>query len=133
MIGFTLFMMGAGTLGVPRRHWDISFANALFQYQYPEVAYLMLGLMAISGILAIAGGGLFVLQIVASVLFGRRRGEVKSAIPLIAEPVAAGVHGIGVGGISVPGTLVLALVFLTTFILYYFVNWKYLSQVWGIG
>jgi len=133
MIGFTLFMMGAGTLGVPRRHWDISFANALFQYQYPEVAYLMLGLMAISGILAIVGGGLFVLQIVASVLFGRRRGEVKSATPIIAEPVAAGVHGIGMGGISVPGTLVLALVFLTTFILYYFVNWKYLSQVWGLA
>jgi cytochrome c oxidase subunit 1 len=133
MIGFTLFMMGAGTLGVPRRHWDISFANALFQYQYPEVAYLMLGLMAISGILAIVGGGLFVLQIVASVLFGRRRGKVKSAIPIMAEPVAAGVHGIGMGGISVPGTLVLALVFLTTFILYYFVNWKYLSQVWGLG
>jgi cytochrome c oxidase subunit 1 len=133
MIGFTLFMMGAGTLGVPRRHWDISFANALFQYQYPEVAYLMLGLMAISGILAIVGGGLFVLQIVASVLFGRRRGKVKSAIPIMAEPVAAGVHGIGIGGISVPGTLVLALVFLTTFILYYFVNWKYLSQVWGLA
>jgi cytochrome c oxidase subunit 1 len=133
MIGFTLFMMGAGTLGVPRRHWDISFANALFQYQYPEVAYLMLGLMAISGILAIVGGGLFVLQIVASVLFGRRRGKVKSAIPIMAEPVAAGVHGIGMGGISVPGTLVLALVFLTTFILYYFVNWKYLSQVWGLA
>ena len=93
----------------------------------------MLGLMAISGILAIAGGGLFVLQVVASVLFGRRKGEAKSAAPLIAEPVAAGVHGIGVGGISVPGTLVLALVFLTTFILYYFVNWKYLSQVWGLG
>jgi cytochrome c oxidase subunit 1 len=133
MIGFTLFMMGAGTLGVPRRHWDISFADALFKYQYPEVAYLMLGLMAISGILAIVGGGLFVLQIVASVLFGRRRGEVKSATPLIAEPVTAGVHGIGIGGISVPGTLVLALVFLTTFILYYFVNWKYLSQVWGLA
>jgi cytochrome c oxidase subunit 1 len=33
----------------------------------------------------------------------------------------------------VPGTLVLALVFLTSFILYYFVNWKYLSQVWGLG
>src|SRR3989344_3034548 len=128
MIGFTLFMMGAGTLGVPRRHWDISFSGALFQHQYPEVAYLMLGLMAISGLLAITGGALFVLQIVASVLFGRRRGESKGPVALIAEPVAPGVHGIGIGGISVPGTLVLALVFLVSFILYYFVNWKYLSQ-----
>jgi len=132
--GFTLFMMGAGTLGVPRRHWDISFSQALFQYQYPEVAYLMLGLMAISGILSVVGGGLFVLQVVASVLFGKRKDPVtKSAVPLIAEPVAAGVQGIGIGGISVPGTLVLALVFLTAFILYYFINWKYLSQVWGLS
>src|SRR3970282_116396 len=118
-------MSGAGTRGVPRRHWDISFANALFQYQYPEVAYLMLGLMAISGILAIVGGGLFVLQIVASVLFGKRKGEAKSASPLMAQPVAAGVGGIGIGGISGPGRLVVALVFLATFILYYFVNWHY--------
>ncbi len=27
--GISLFMMGAGTLGVPRRHWDITFADAL--------------------------------------------------------------------------------------------------------
>ena len=25
MSGFCLFMMGAGTLGVPRRHWDMDF------------------------------------------------------------------------------------------------------------
>jgi cytochrome c oxidase subunit 1 len=81
----------------------------------------------------VIGGGLFILQIVGSVFFGRRRGETKSATPMIAELVAPGLHGIGIGGISVPGTLVLALVFLTSFILYYFVNWKYLSQVWGLG
>jgi cytochrome c oxidase subunit 1 len=133
MAGFCLFMMGAGTLGVPRRHWDISFSGAIFGHQFPETAYLLLGLTGISVILAVIGGGLFILQIVGSVFFGRRRGETKSAIPLIAEPVAPGLHGIGIGGISVPGTLVLALVFLTSFILYYFVNWKYLSQVWGLG
>jgi len=27
---------------------------------------------------------------------------------------------------------VLALVFLTSFVLYYFVNWKYLSTVWPL-
>src|SRR5690606_14338163 len=26
--GISLFMMGAGTLGVPRRHWDITFSDA---------------------------------------------------------------------------------------------------------
>ena len=131
--GLSLFMMGAGTLGVPRRHWDISFNGAIFGHQFPETAYLLLGLVGISVILAVIGGGLFILQIVGSVFFGRRRGETKSATPMIAELVAPGLHGIGMGGISVPGTLVLALVFLTSFILYYFVNWKYLSQVWGLG
>ncbi len=133
MAGFCLFMMGAGTLGVPRRHWDISFSGAIFGHQFPETAYLLLGLTGISVILAVIGGGLFILQIVGSVFFGRRRGETRGPVPLIAEPVAPGLHGIGMGGISVPGTLVLALVFLTSFILYYFVNWKYLSQVWGLG
>jgi cytochrome c oxidase subunit 1 len=28
---------------------------------------------------------------------------------------------------------VLALIFLTAFILYYFVNWKYLSSLWGLA
>lgn len=132
--GLSLFLMGAGTLGVPRRHWDISFTNALFNYQFPETAYLLLGLAGMSAILAALGGGLFVLQIVASVLFGKRKDPaVKGSTPLIAGPVPESGQAIGIGSITVPGTLVLALVFLTSFILYYFVNWKYLSQVWGLG
>ncbi len=134
MAGLSIFMLGAGTLGIPRRHWDVSFSGAILNYQFPETAYLLLGLMAISGIAAVVGGGLFVLQIVASVLFGKRKDPVKkSPVALIAEPVAPGVHGIGLGGVAVPGTLVLAIVFITSFILYYFVNWKYLSQVWGLS
>ena len=72
--GLSLFMMGAGTLGVPRRHWDISFADALLKHAYPETAYLMLALAGLSAILATVGGGLFILQIVGTVLFGRKKG-----------------------------------------------------------
>ncbi len=133
MTGFSLFMMGAGTLGIPRRHWDISFSGAILNHQFPETAYLLLGLVGISVILAVIGGGLFVLQVVASILFGKRRGETRSAVPIIAAPVAGNLKGIGIGGVAVPGTLVLALVFLISFMLYYFVNWKYLSQVWGLS
>jgi cytochrome c oxidase subunit 1 len=46
-----------------------------------------------------------------------------------AGPVIAG-HGSA--GMVAPGTFVLALVFLTAFVLYYFVNWKYLSTVWPL-
>ncbi len=33
---------------------------------------------------------------------------------------------------KIPGTLVLVGVFFVTFILYYFVNWKYLAEVWPL-
>ena len=35
-------------------------------------------------------------------------------------------------GFSAPGTFVMAMVFITAFALYYFVNWKYLSTVWPL-
>ena len=34
---------------------------------------------------------------------------------------------------SAPGTFVLAVVFLVAFMLYYFINWKYLSTVWPLS
>jgi cytochrome c oxidase subunit 1 len=51
-------------------------------------------------------------------------------------PRAAGgpvITGHGSAGMIAPGTFALALVFLTAFILYYFVNWKYLSTVWPLS
>jgi cytochrome c oxidase subunit 1 len=48
-------------------------------------------------------------------------------------PVAAALTGHGHAGFAAPGTFVVALVFLGAFVLYYFVNWKYLSTVWGLS
>jgi cytochrome c oxidase subunit 1 len=71
---------------------------------------------------------------VGSVFFGKRKDPaVKFSMPLIAPSVTVDHTRIGFAGIAVPGTLVLALVFLTAFVLYYFVNWKYLSSVWGLS
>jgi cytochrome c oxidase subunit 1 len=33
MAGFALFMMGAGTLGVPRRNWDMRMAGNLMPHE----------------------------------------------------------------------------------------------------
>ena len=33
--GISVFMMGAGLLGLPRRHWDSTFADAVLPYDYP--------------------------------------------------------------------------------------------------
>ncbi len=140
---FALFMMGAGTLGVPRRHWDMTMAGNALPHEFPGTAYLMVGLMAIAGIAAVIGGAMYLAITVGSVFFGKRIAgaeykHVRAAegVAPAPQPVAAAMTGhgsIGVGGFVAPGTFTLALVFLVAFILYYFVNWKYLSTVWPLS
>ena len=52
-------MMGAGTLRVPRRHWDITFAGACMPYEFPGTAWLMLGIMGVAGVIAVVGGAIY--------------------------------------------------------------------------
>lgn len=134
MAVFTLAMMGAGTLGVPRRHWDITFAGAALPYEFPGTAWLMLAIMGVSGLVAIAGGVAYLLITVGSLLFGRRldAGAYARRGTVLRMPSVA-LTGHGSAGFAAPGTFVFALVFLGAFVLYYFVNWKYLSMVWGLS
>jgi len=133
---FTLAFMGAGTLGVPRRHWDITFAGAAMPYEFPGTALLMLAIGGIGGIIAVVGGALYIWLTVGTILFGKRldAGAYTTTISPLRMPVQAALagHGHG-GGFAAPGTFVFALVFLAAFVLYYFVNWKYLSTVWGLS
>jgi cytochrome c oxidase subunit 1 len=144
MMGVSLFLMGAGTLGVPRRHWDIGFAGNAFAYEFPGAAWLMMALAGITGLVAIVGGGMYLLITVWSVFLGKRietpgfqKVRAKDGIAPSPRPVAAAIAahhpGIGSMGMVAPGTFVLAMVFLVSFILYYFINWKYLSTVWPLG
>lgn len=136
MAGVSLFLMGAGTLGVPRRHWDITFSmTGGVVHEFPAAANTMLALNGLSVILAVAGGALFCIIMVATILFGKKVGQDEQmAQPMIAEaPSDADYKGIGSGSITVPGTLVLTFVFFVSFALYYFINWKYLSETWGIS
>ncbi|MCX7892782.1 MAG: cbb3-type cytochrome c oxidase subunit I [Burkholderiales bacterium] len=132
---FSLALMGAGTLGVPRRHWDITFAGASLPYEYPGTAYLMLAIMGVSGVVAIVGGAAYILITVGSLLWGKRlaAGAYGRETTVLRMPVDTALTGHGTGGFVAPGTFVFAMVFLTAFILYYFVNWKYLSTVWGLS
>jgi cytochrome c oxidase subunit 1 len=132
---FAVTMMGAGTLGVPRRHWDITFAGAPLPYEFPGAAWLMLGIMGVAGLLAIVGGAAYILITVGSILFGKSI-EVtgySTERSVLKMPVSAALTGHGHAGFAAPGTFVVALVFLGAFVLYYFVNWKYLSTVWGLS
>jgi cytochrome c oxidase subunit 1 len=142
MSAFALFMMGAGTLGVPRRHWDMTFANNPLGYEFPGTAYLMMGLTAISGVVAVVGGASYIVITVCSIFLGKRieapaarRVGVREGMAPAAAPVAAvpaGHANVGIRGFVAPGTFAFAMVFLVSFVLYYFVNWKYLSTVWPL-
>jgi cytochrome c oxidase subunit 1 len=150
--GLLLLVMGmtfAGSFGVPRRHWDISFSQAPFDVQFSPAVDLFLAMMGIGGIIAVTGALSFVVIAVVSVFFGTAvtdfpRGPEVAGIPqgLTSPPAhVANVDELnealhaperGFAG-ATPGTLVLVGVFLVAFMLYYFTNWKLLSFLWKIG
>ena len=133
--GLSLFMMGAGTLGVARRHWDITFSEFVLSFEYPATAFLMMGLNGIAALLAAAGGIMYIVVVVGSILFGQRVTEASMReLKLIAPsgPAVATTYG-SAGTWHLPGTYVLITIFFTAFALYYFVNWKYLSEIWPMG
>ena len=133
-------MMGAGTLGVPRRHWDITYADAAVKFDHPALAHLMMGINGVFAVIATIGGIIFIVVIVGSLLWGKKRDDVSVAeVPKPAPapttaPIPSTVGGYGgAGTLEVPGTFTLALVFLGLFILYFFVNWKVLASPWGLS
>jgi cytochrome c oxidase subunit 1 len=147
MLVFSVAMTFAGTFGVPRRHWDITFSGALFPPQFSPAVDLVIGVMAVGGLVAILGGALYILVTVSSVFFGRRLAPDESGLGAVGRGIPPGLvrpprplgpaddgsalpHG-ALG--HAPGTMVLVAVFLAAFVVYYFVNWKLLSGVWRVG
>jgi cytochrome c oxidase subunit 1 len=141
-----LFLLGAGTLGVSRRHWDMDFAGAALSFEYSGMAYTMMGLAGIGAVIAVLGGGAYLLITVGSLVVGRRleasAGLLQSfGLPLshsayTAQPQRlpmAAVEQHGSAGFEAPGTFALAMVLLVSFVVYYFINWKYLASVWPLG
>ncbi len=130
--GISLFMMGAGTLGVPRRHWDISMTDAGIPYEFAPGAYLMMALNGMSAILAATGGLLFIVLVVVSIFWGPKldRPGAKLRFPLHDDGAQAVSEYGSEGTLKIPGTIMLVTIFFISFVLYYFINWKYLSDLW---
>lgn len=138
---FVLAMMGAGTLGVERRHWDMAFTNSMLGFDYPASAYTLMGIVGVSGVMAILGGAIYILVTVVSVFFGKPV-ESESSFGIAttkltrADPIVVpqgGHEAAGKWGMAAPGTFLLAIFFLVVFVLYYAVNWKYLASVWPMS
>ena len=130
-VGISLSMMGAGTLGVARRHWDMTFTDSNLQFAHSAGAFLMMGMNGVFACLAYAGAVLFVLIAVGTVLFGKKiTAGHKLTFPLYSGGGAAASHYGSEEHVKLPGTIILVALFFVCFVLYYFINWKYLSELW---
>ncbi len=145
-----LFMLGAGTLGVSRRHWDMDFTGAALSFEYPGTAYTMMAVAGVGGVLAILGGAMYLVVTVGSLLFGKKLDEAAGLLQSFGVPMSAENYNIsqperllmapklaveehGSGGFEAPGTFVLAMTLLVCFVVYYFINWDYLASVWPLS
>jgi cytochrome c oxidase subunit I len=142
IVTVSMSMIFLGILGVPRRHWDVSFANAPFRQEFSPLTDFFMATLGIGGLIAATGALMFITVAVLSVFVGKALTEESiqrgtAAVPqgilhlppqVHDEPSSAAAHRAGT-----PGTLVLVAIFLTMFVFYYFTNWKILSTVWKIG
>jgi cytochrome c oxidase subunit 1 len=135
---FALFLMAAGHLGVPRRHWDITFADSALPFEFGGTTQLFMTVGEIGGIVGGVGALFFIVSILGTIFMGE---EVsKGAVAPLAEPagvVAARLHGgkepQHEGGLEVPGSLVLCMVLLVFLAVYWVAQYKYISTLWGIS
>ncbi|MCC7515078.1 MAG: cbb3-type cytochrome c oxidase subunit I [Bacteroidia bacterium] len=122
-------MIALGQLGVPRRHWDSTFSGGPFTHEFNPSVDFFWTLMMLGGTLAFLAALLWVLQVVVSVFFGPKvNGPEDMQLPLSPLAPAAKEHK----GYEAPGTLILTLLFLATFAVLFFVNWKWLAATWWV-
>jgi len=134
---FSIALMGAGTLGVQRRHADITFAGQPLAYEYPEIAKGLMDLGEIFGMIMAVGAIMYIVVVLASIFAGEKIPEGSAPWPKVEDAdVTAertGKKHVGMWGMEAPGTFVLAMILFVTIVLYYFINFKYLSTIWGLS
>ena len=146
-----LFMLGAGTLGVSRRHWDMDFTGAMLSFRIPGNRLYDDGRCRnwrrtrYTRRRDVPGGNRrfatvrqkarSVCRPVPEFWHSRwRHRPTMSSQPerlLMAPKLAVEEHGSG--GFEAPGTFVLALALMVCFVVYYYINWDYLASVWPIS
>lgn len=137
MLLVSVGMIGAGLMGAPRRHWDITFTNAPMQATLPGATQITLAIFGIGAIIAITGGIMYLLVVLASVFTGsrveasrltlitdRRNPLVEDAIPNRDKEVS--------GKLIPRGTIILTFTFLAFLLTYYLTNWWLLGRMWWI-
>ncbi|MBV6442504.1 MAG: cytochrome c oxidase subunit I [Haliscomenobacteraceae bacterium CHB4] len=122
-------MIVLGQLGVPRRHWDSTFSGGPFTYNFNPATDFFWTLMMLGGTLAFLATLIWILIVVISVFFGPKvNGPEDMQLPIS----ALAPEGKRQGKYEAPGTLILTLAFLATFLILFFLNWKWLAATWGV-
>ena len=139
-IGMALTSVGmivSGLQGVSRRHWDITFANALFPASLPGTVDLSLALAGIGALIGVSGGIMFMVVVLLSVFTGKK--VEASRLLLVAGDANPVVESASMTEeqMEAPhaqprGTFVIALAFLMFFVIYYFSNWWILGRTWFV-
>jgi cytochrome c oxidase subunit I len=139
-IGITLMGVGktlAGSLGAPRRHPDMDFTGAAVTADLSATAPFM-AMVGIGGLLAATGALLFVGLTVWAVFLGKSNVGRKMASWQTPEQDRL-THDLIVtkwdpesSKLRPSGTMVLTIIFLACFAVYYFANWKALTDVWPV-
>ncbi|MDQ7028456.1 MAG: cbb3-type cytochrome c oxidase subunit I [Ardenticatenia bacterium] len=134
-LGMALVAVGfvaAGIQGVSRRHWDITFAQAPFQTPVPGTVSLAMAVFGIGALIAIVGGIMYLVIVLASVFTGAKI-EPRQATLMIDPPPAMGYlsdkeeHN---RKLQPHGTWVIVIIFLMFFAAYYLSNWWLLGRLW---
>jgi len=141
-VGIVVMSMGmsfAGSYGVPRRHWDVDFAGAVLPAGFDSAAHMMLGVLGIGASIAFLGLIIFILLTVAAVFFGKSLKDTKwetwqseAAMAKNREVYERRDEEYEKASHNVKGTLVIVFILLISFIVYYFANWKALTDVWFV-
>jgi cytochrome c oxidase subunit 1 len=90
MVIFTMAMTFAGTFGAPRRHWDVTFAQAPFDVEYHPAVNIMLGFVALGGLTAAFSVFSYIVITVWSVLFGKPYNPGEEVHAEVRSPVGPG-------------------------------------------
>lgn len=133
-------LMMVGKLGAPRRSWDMSYASSPLSvdvFNTPAM-HLFQAILGIGAIIAVTGGTMFVLIMVATVFFGRPNNKpavgILAITPGVGGPLTVVKPAQGAKAHHAPGTRVLVYVFLAWFVLMFVLAYSNLGRVgWGIG
>lgn len=153
----TLGMLIAGQMGVPRRVADLSYERAPLSvdlFSTGATPTVML-LISAGAMLAVAGGVMYVWNMVATLFFGRRSEQPDAGLVIAFGPLAkqreaartevpAALPATGTGWSSrllqgrwarfeAPGTYLTVLVFLAWFVVMYIAAHLNLSRAWPVG